>query len=207
MSKSALQQSFTNDFYDKCNLEKKDQESSGPYQYITAPLYESPDDCFENQSPYMHNQFYSIPSNKIDVESDLRNQTRILSRCPETRFDPTKLENCKKCENCNQGLPCSCKHCHDTRYENELKDCKTKGLIPAYTRVNKSCNIFSGITINRFNPLCHDLQDVNKIQSNSYIGFNTRLFVKDAFDEAEHNIKTKSNFKPKPILNSNTFSL
>jgi len=192
---SSFQNAFTKNLYDKCNIEKKNQESVGPYQYITEPVYESNDKCFENQSPFIHK---NIPTFKIDIESDLRNQTRILSKCPETRFDPTKLENCKKCEKCNEGLPCDCKHCRDTRYENELKECKTKDLIPTYTRTNKPCNIFSGITINRFHPLCEDLQDLNTIHSNNYIGFNTRLVVKDAFNKIENKPKLIY-FDPKPL--------
>ena len=180
-NKQSDYQSFTNSLYDNCNIAKKDQESTGPYNWITDSVYESNNPCFVKQAPFMHNQFQSIPSNLIDSESDLRNQTRVLSRCPETRYDPTKLDNCQFCNNCNQGLPCGCKHCKLTKYEAKFNDCVSPFLIPSYTRIQKPCNIFSGININRFNPLCDDLQDANLIQSNSYIGTNTRLNVRDAF--------------------------
>lgn len=183
--------SFTNSLYDSCNIEKKIQESTGPYNWITDQVKESTNPCYVGQSPFMHNQFQSIPSTDIDVESELRNQTRHLSRCPEARFDPTKLENCKDCEQCNNGLPCGCNHCKQTKHDNKLKDCVSPFLVPNYTRVNKSCNIFSGITINRFHPLCDDLQNLNTIQSNSYIGTNTRLQVKDAFKQNRQQLKTK----------------
>jgi hypothetical protein len=176
--------SFSNSLYDNCNLEKKNQESTGQFKWVTDNVKESKSACYVNTTPFMHKQFQSIPYNKIDIESDLRNQNRILTRCPDSRFDPTKLDNCKDCEKCNQGLPCGCQHCRQTKYENELKDCTNSNLVPEYTRINKPCNIFSGITINRFNPLIEDLQDTNKIQSNSYIGTNTRLQVKDAFKAA-----------------------
>lgn len=172
---------FSRSLYDDCNIEKKNLESTGPFKYMTEPVHESKADCFLNATPFQHNTFRNIPSASIDIDSDLRNQTRLLSRCPETRFDPTKLDNCQKCEKCNSGLPCDCAHCKQTKYENKLKNCENNGLTPAYTRVKKPCNIFSGITINRFNPLFEDLQDANKIQSNSFIGTNTRLLVKDAF--------------------------
>lgn len=172
--------SFTNSLYDDCNIDKKNQESTGPYNWVTDNLNEL-NSCYVKQSPFMHNNFQSIPSNLVDAESELRNQTRHLSRCPEEKFDPTKLNNCKNCSKCNQGLPCSCKHCKETQYQNKLKDCISPFLVPDYTRTNKSCNIFSGITINRFNPLFTNSQDFNTIQSNSYIGTNTRLDIKDAF--------------------------
>jgi hypothetical protein len=63
----------------------------------------------------------------------------------------------------------------------KLNECSDNGLVPEYTRLNKSCNVFSGITINRFHPLCEDLQQLNKIHSNSYIGTNTRLQIKDSY--------------------------
>ena len=176
---------FTNSLYDKCNIKRKDQESIGQYNYIMSPVYENENKCFENQTPFQHTQFHSIPGSIVDVESDLRNQTRMLSRCPETRFNPTHDKNCSTCKNCNSGLPCDCQHCKQTKYENKINDCaKDNSLIPAYTRINKPCNIFSGININRFNPLCQDLQDSNTIHSNSYIGSNTRLQIKDAYKKA-----------------------
>jgi len=179
--------SFTNSLYDSCNLEKKQQESIAPYNWITDPLYENKMNCHIKISPFMHKQFNNIPANAIDIENDLSNRTRHLSRCPETRFDPTKLENCTNCKNCNNGLPCDCPHCVQTKYENKITECENQNLVPQFTRLNKSCNIFSGITINRFNPLCEDLQDNLKIHPNSYIGTNTRLQIKDAFKQ--HNLQ------------------
>lgn len=173
--------SFTNSLYDECNLQQKQKESTGPYNWITDSVHESKADCFVSQSPFMHNTFRNVPSSTIDIESDLRNQTRLLSRCGSQRFDPTKFNNCQDCTKCNSGLPCGCEHCQNAKNEHKLNDCEKSGLIPEYTRVNKPCNIFSGISINRFDPLIDDLQDSNKIQSNSYIGMNTRLGIKDAF--------------------------
>ena len=174
---------FTNSLYDKCNLNKKDQESTGPFNYITSNIYENNNSCFLSESPFMHNQFPSIPANIIDAESDLRNQTRLLSRCPETRFDPTKNLNCKDCKNCDSGIPCECGHCRDRTHENTINECNGsfRGLIPNYTRIEKPCNVFSGVTINRFESLCENHQDLNNIQSNNYIGTNTRLQVKDVY--------------------------
>jgi len=183
--------SFTKSLYDDCNLAKKEQESTGPYQYMMDPVRESNESCWQNQSPFMHTHFNSIPVGHVDIESELRNQTRRLSKCPQARFDPTKLDNCRSCKKCNQGLPCDCKHCRETKYENSLKDCSS-GLIPSYTRTNRSCNVLSGVTIDRFENLSENPQDMKKIQSNNYIGTNTRLEVKDAFkDNQEKELKNK----------------
>ena len=173
---------FTNSLYDKCNLQKKDTESKYQFNYNTEPIYENNESCFADSTQFAHKQFHSIPSSKIDIESDLRNQYRLLSRCPEKRFDPTKLDNCKKCENCNSGLPCGCDHCKQTKYENKLKNCsKQFNLISDYTRISNSSKLDRERNVNRMYPMEDDLQDSNKIQSNSVIGVNTRLLIKDTY--------------------------
>ena len=171
--------SFTNSLYDDCNLEKKKQESLAPFNWVTDPLYQNSQDVYVNASPFIQNQYKTVPSKGIDIDTDLKNMNRPLSRCPEAKFNP--VVNCKACEKCDQGLPCGCLHCQETKFQNKLNEAQNPSLVPEYTRINKPCNIFSGISINRFHPLCEDLQDSNKIQSNSYIGTNTRLQVKDAF--------------------------
>lgn len=197
--------SFTKSLYDDCNIKKKQSESTAPFNWVTDQLFENKLNCHVNASPFMHNHFHNIPSGHIDIENDLRNSTRQLSRCSESRFDPTKLDNCKACDKCNQGLPCGCSHCKETKNQNKLNESAAcdKGLIPQYTRINKPCNIFSGITINRFHPLCEDLQDTNKIQSNSYIGTNTRLQVKDAFKKNTVKVVQKS----VPLFNPTPYKL
>lgn len=156
--------SFTRTTYDECALLKKNQESTQPFQYMTDnTVVESNEACYLNVSPFQHNQFYSIPSANVDVESDLRGQTRMLSKCIEKKYNP------------ETGL----------KYENKIKECADEKLVPQYTRINKPCNVFSGVTINRFHPLCEDIQSLNKIHSNSYIGSNTRINIKDTYKEKE----------------------
>lgn len=152
--------SFTRASYDKCAIEKKDQESQGPFQWVTdSQVAESKDVCFQSTSPFMQNPYRSIPSKSVDIESDLRGHKYLVSKCPTHKYDPSKA----------------------TAVDSPIKECSNPALVPEYTRLNKSCNIFSGISINRFHPLCEDLQDLSKIHSNTLIGSNTRLQVKDAF--------------------------
>jgi hypothetical protein len=153
--------SFTNSLYDSCSLSKKQQESEGPGLWSTdSNIKESNDACFQKTSPFMHNPFRNaVPDTAIHIENDLRNQNRILSRCPEEKF-PKLATN---------------------KIDFFGEKCKTDFLTPSYTRINKPCNTLSGININRFHPLYEDLQTANKIHHNSYIGINSRLAVKDAF--------------------------
>lgn len=157
--------SFTRNLYDDCALDKKAQESTGPFKYITdTNVVESQESCFEGSAPFQHNPFKSIPVNNIDYESDLRGQTRNLSKCPIHKYNP-EINNQKA------NAP--------------FNECKTHQLVPEYTRTNKSCNILAGVTINRFHPLCEDIQSLDKIQSNTFIGTNTRLLVKDSYKDKQ----------------------
>ena len=122
---------------------------------------ESNNSCFQNQPPFMHNQFYSIPAKTVDFESELRGQTRNSSRCPSHKFNPSTDK-------------------FDTDNVVPMNKCANNDLVPEYTRLNKSCNVFAGVSINRFDYLCDDLQDITKIHGNSFIGSNTRLVIKDA---------------------------
>jgi hypothetical protein len=153
--------SFSRSLYDDCSLEKKNKESVAPFEWATdASVIESKKACYLSASPFMHNPFNSIPSSFVDIESELKGQTRNLSKCPENKFNPYNFK-----------MPTF----------NQLPECIDKELVPEYTRLNRSCNVLSEISINRFDPLCDDLQQTNKIHSNEYIGTNTRLRIKDAF--------------------------
>lgn len=156
--------SFTRSAYDSCALNKKNQESTDPFNYSTdSAVVESREACFQGAAPFQHSPFHSIPVENIDIESDLRGQTRVLTKCPSGKFNPNDQQDST----------------------NKVRECTNNLLVPEYTRINKPCGLFSGITINRFHPLCEDLQALNKIHSNTYIGSNTRLQVKDAFKSTQ----------------------
>lgn len=164
--------SFTSNLYDKCNLEQKNKESAGPFHWMTDHVKESNSKCYQQQSPFIHNTFANIPSSNVDISSDLRGQTRLLSRCPEKKFK-------SGCLKCNENGLLMCDEC---KANIMFKDCPTDALVPEYTRIKRPCDILSGININRFHPLTEDLQEAHKIHMNSYIGMNTRNNVKDAWE-------------------------
>jgi len=154
--------SFTRTAYDECALKKKNQESLSPFEWITdSNLVESKQVCYHSTSPFMQNPFRSIPQNAIDIESELRGTNFKNSKCPDDKYNPEKP--------------------YKSKFNIELNECGKTDLVPEYTRINKPCNIFSGININRFHPLCEDLQDMGKIHDNNFIGMNTRLQIKDTY--------------------------
>jgi hypothetical protein len=151
--------SFTRNIYDSCASGQKTQESQASFEYATdSSIVESQAACFVGSAPFQQNPFRSVPTHNIDAESELRGQNYNLTRCASEMFQP----GAKPIQTVT------------------LNECKDDKLVPQYTRNNKACNL-SGITINRFHPLCDDLQDLSKIHNNTVIGSNTRLQIKDAF--------------------------
>lgn len=156
--------SFTRNVYDKCAMDQKNTENEAIFAHNTdSAITESTSSCFVSYSPFMATPQHSVPSSIVDTESELRGQSQILGKCASNRFNPMTAQPVVK----------------------DLRLCAEDVLMPEYTRINKPCNIFSGININRFHPLCEDLQDLNKIHGNNYIGSNSRLDVKDAHDNQQ----------------------
>ncbi len=140
-------------------------ETIEPYKLITDRTVKQSDSaCFVPSSPFMHNNFYSIPSNTVDIESELRGQNYLLSSCPENKYNPTV----------NKIVPPT----------TSLQDCKDQSLNPEYSRIKKPCNL-PGVNINRFHPLVESVQEIQKIHSNSIFGKNSRTYIKDEFAKKE----------------------
>jgi hypothetical protein len=125
-----------------------------------------------------HMQSQGINRNNVDTESELRNQTRIASYCPSKQYHPAK-QSTGNCANWDQGLPCSCRYCMS---KSSREDPCHNQIIPEHTRLDyiKPCNL-PGVYINRFEPLCINVQDPRRIHKNSYIGMDSRNYVKDKF--------------------------
>ena len=176
--------SFTRSMYDSCALIQRDADSNGPFSLITdASVYESDKSCYLKASPFMHSPRSSIPANIVDLESQLRPYNQPLGKCTSDRYIPQP--KCTDCSKCDKSLPCDCLHCLTTKQHTNEIECEDTGLIPSYTRTNKSCNTFAGVNINRFEVLCQNPQEVVKIHSNDFIGVNSRLKMRDSYNAGE----------------------
>lgn len=165
--------SFTRLSSDKCATEKRLQESEAPYKWMTdSSVKESKKSCFMPQSPYMQNSFYSVPDKFVDYESELRGQNDVLSKCPEEKHKMSEP-------------PLSWK----------LRQCGDEQLKPQYTRTKKSCNVLSGVSINRFDPVTENLQKLEKIHKNTYIGRNTRMETKDTYKNTREQLLKNETLK------------
>jgi hypothetical protein len=82
--------------YDKCAYDKNLSESVAPLNYR---MYSG---AHENCNKCVHDKIYR-PFDLVDQESELKNITRLSTKCPEFKYNP----NCKKQKGCK-------KHCHTT---------------------------------------------------------------------------------------------
>lgn len=166
---------FTRSKYDSCASNKTESENSHAFSIKTDKDTIINKRCY---TPFVssYNRAHGVPESFIDVSSDLRGQTRLLTKCPGPRYNPIK--NCPDCKNCDEGMPCGCDHCKATNAS--FEQCESRDLITQYTRSKKSCNIFSGINIDRFDP---HMRTVKLPDSVPIAGSNTRIQVKDQFKQ------------------------
>jgi len=91
--------------YDSCAYEKTLNESTGQFAYtMYSGKYENCAKCRIELGQFGGNGVSLFSGNLVDLESDLRGQTRPASLCPKDKFQP-------KCDNKNgsrcDGLPCN----------------------------------------------------------------------------------------------------
>jgi len=95
--------SFNRAIYDPCEYNKRLDESTSVLSYNLDPnRYYNCSQCRIGFGTVGGNQVSLTACNMVDLESDLRNQTRLYSRCPEKKYLPKCKPNCKS----NSGLPC-----------------------------------------------------------------------------------------------------
>lgn len=88
--------------YDTCAYNKKMQESTSPLNYTLYPgKFENCSKCRVELGTVGGNGVSLFSGNLVDMESDLRGQTRPASLCPKYKFQP-------ECSNYDamSGLPC-----------------------------------------------------------------------------------------------------
>jgi len=87
--------------YDTCAYKKTLQESTSPLNYTLYPgKFENCSKCRIELGVVGGNGVSLFSGNLVDLESDLRGQTRPASLCPKNKYEP----RCSKSG--NDGLPC-----------------------------------------------------------------------------------------------------
>jgi len=76
--------------YDSCAYEKRLDESVGPLSYLLNPMkYENINKCRHELGLVGGTDVSQISGNLVDLESDLRGQTRMNTDCPNKKFNPS----------------------------------------------------------------------------------------------------------------------
>lgn len=189
----SIQKSFksqSNLINDDCAYQRRLHESTSPLMYNINPIaYESCTKChmaYPGFSGALGGQGFGIGPDRVDIDSDLRGQTRLLTNCPTHKYNPSSYKYCGACSACDQGIPCpnNCNHCR-TRDVSHLRDCRP-GIIPIEsldTRAFDSCNPLGEKYVNRFDFLCANPQAPQRIfntpSEKIRLGHNTRQNMRD----------------------------
>lgn len=179
--------SFSRLHYDKCEQKKANIQSNGPGNYsVNTPIIcnncvqENPTIQMQKTGVSMNSgvqwRFYDGP---VDVESDLRNINRPLTRCPDIKYNP-KCSNVG-CNNqghpCGQGVVAGCIPENKRNGDQNLVNFPSCYLQTDETRLNNPPSNLRGTGINRFDPLCLDPQHNIEFPGDFHVP--TRLVVKD----------------------------
>ena len=83
--------SFSRTIYDKCAFKKSLLESESPGNYMLYPgKFYNDNQCRIEKGIVGGNQVSLSTNNLVDLESDLRGQTRFLSDCPSKKYNPNR---------------------------------------------------------------------------------------------------------------------
>jgi hypothetical protein len=83
--------SYTKNLYDTCQYNSVLNQSVAPIWYILNPIkYEHCRKCRIEKGIIGGQNVSHIDANLVDIENDLRGQTRFYSRCPSNKFLPGK---------------------------------------------------------------------------------------------------------------------
>ncbi len=212
---SGIQKAFkslTRGIYDDCAYKRRLHESTSPLLYQINPIaYESCTKCHMAYPGMISDagqggKGFGIGPDRVDIDSDLRGQTRLLTRCPSHKYNPKSYQYCGECERCSGGLPCSCSHCK-SRDVSGLSDCRP-GIIPVEsldTRAFDACNPIRSQYLDRFDYLCCDPQSPSRVffyPGNRRLGMETRLDMRDYCGDCTDCMKPANNNLKQPYISS-----
>jgi len=205
--------SFTRSKYDSCETNKETVESRGPGNYMMntpvlcgSCLQTNPSIIAQKGGVSVNSgvkqRFYAGP---VDVESELKNINKPLSKCPDRKYLPnTNGTQSNTGYPAGQGVVAGTKnagmrHPWTRGPDGNLIDMGMCFLSTEDTRLSGADR--RGLGINRFNPLCLDPQKNVLFPASSNV--STRLVVKDNHRAAictPHVNSLDPNEKPTPCM-------
>tara|TARA_A100001015_G_C14502586_1_gene523538 strand:- start:174 stop:587 length:414 start_codon:yes stop_codon:yes gene_type:complete len=95
--------------YDSCAYQKELQQSTSPLDYaLYTGKFENTAKCRVEFGVVGGNGVSQFSGNLVDLESDLRGQTRAMTLCPCKKYSPSGKSDC---DNKGRGLPYSSNDC------------------------------------------------------------------------------------------------
>jgi len=120
--------------HDECAYRKELRQSVSELDYRLDPnKFYNCNPCRPELGVFGGNVVSLTKDNLVDTESDLRNQTRQYSRCPERQY----LPECENCD-CNEGLPCGSASCKAQENLDHLPACNIIQYKPRIDHVGYS---------------------------------------------------------------------
>lgn len=125
---------FTRSKYEACAYNKELRQSTSVLDYLLDPnKFYNCNPCRVPLGTFGGNNVSLSKENLVNVESELRNQTRQLTRCPEKKY----LPQCDGCDD-NSGLPCGSNDCVDRMPRNDLPTCNLIDFAPKIDHIGYS---------------------------------------------------------------------
>ena len=114
--------------YDTCAYKKELDQSTGPLSYTLNPMkYENCNQCRMELGVVGGNAVSQITGNMVDLENDLRGQTRPASNCPSKHYQPSCADKigdaCQPSQIQLQGSACDAPRTIDTKLQH-LRPCQ-----------------------------------------------------------------------------------
>lgn len=110
---------------DSCFVKQQLVQSGNIFSYqLDSNRYNNLSSCRPVLGIVGGNNVSRTTGNMVDLESDLRGQTRVLSNCDCTEYQP----KCD-CPNCTDGLPCGCLNCQEQNVR-DLPTCQFQSFKP-----------------------------------------------------------------------------
>ena len=110
---------FTRSTYDPCQYDKDLDESTSVLTYLLDPSkFYNCNDCRIEFGIVGGNAVSRTQHNMVELENDLRGQTRVFSNCPHKKFIPGTIIQDKANNGCkpgcsSTGLPCGSASCRN----------------------------------------------------------------------------------------------
>jgi hypothetical protein len=181
---------FTRIGFDEDAYQQQLYEStaSGRYNLASYSTYRD-DTCFQS-TPEIHvagrkQLRISDMHDQVNIESDLFNLNRKDSKNPRNKYPYVKRDYNKP----------------------QMKECTKTSLERSYPLLEApSFKREQQIQVKRFESLCLNPQQMNRIRSNHFIGLNTRLYNRDNYVPKVPQTKATSALPPASNMSVDTFS-